>query len=546
MLAGVNVEKLARIAEFDREFPRRYDPLDVESIVLLARAPEHLIREYFRWYATDGAGSIAFQAAVEACSGGVPVAFAQACVRKSGNRPPFGSTIQALYRIGGDSLDRWEKYASLDMPSWSAGDRLVLVQSRLSEAEHGRMLGYANLAKVAGGPRLGAKFCVDLCRAQPTPAASEILAYSQSFPNAPMADIIEAAIARLPVAKAREYVTRSREIQTGYESDEWSLGHIAGMYRRGITPEMAVRAWDRFPNRGHHSGFDAKKPIRAEMLALPGFLEFTDFLANNPQEITVGKRKMRIENTDVSLGLIRGILRAIEREGVGLPRTPSEWTAQVIQYARNLNEFVHEGARDEFGQVFYLAATPSEDVNRAFGSAPEYRNFLAFRYGVEKMQDLSTGMPGVPVEPMGRIERMFAYANAHPHEKILIHLAYHGGVDGSTGPFSTAELLQLAKLAQNPNVTLDIMSCFGGYKLPDALLNSANIRLSSGRHDGGNSYRELLEASTPRGPGNELPADYDGDGRVSLAEAHLYRMVHHRSNLTHDTFRTSTGEWKVV
>jgi len=106
--------------------------------------------------------------------------------------------------------------------------------------------------------------------------------------------------------------------------------------------------------------------------------------------------------------------------------------------------------------------------------------------------------------------------------------------------------MQLARLAEDPNVTLDIMSCFGGYKLPERILDSANVRLSSGKHDGGNSYRELLAASTPNASDGQLAADYDGDGKVSLAEAHLYRMIHHRSNLTHDAFRTPEGKWKTV
>lgn len=84
-------------------------------------------------------------------------------------------------------------------------------------------------------------------------------------------------------------------------------------------------------------------------------------------------------------------------------------------------------------------------------------------------------------------------------------MGMHGFPDG-TGAFSKGRFMKfhmdrLAEIAEKPNVTLDVMSCFSGKKFDEE--RNANVTLSSGNHDGMPSYGELVDAFRPESPVDE-------------------------------------------
>lgn len=632
--AEVKPRQLEKVTRCTREFPSNWVSMGVRQIALLANTQESTLREYLAWYTTapNAKMSLAFDTVAELCNSNIPLEFSLLCREKTpSNTALYSDTIISLYSLGGNAPTRYGLVASWNTPiAWGQTDKLLIIKKNPNKTE----LEYLRSLAENHDLGLSARSCIRLADAHPNPSIDTIRQYRTFLGDtATESDIVDCTIARIPTEKIAEYRTWEKKIVSRYSPDNWSVSHIVNLYRAGISPEQSCRIWERFSGDGQWGKFDCKREVFAELLAMPGFVALTEFLSTHPDRLQIGKQVFTLRPSDSNIGFFRGILKTVEQNGRGVPKSPIEWQAVIRQYEGNANEFIRDGESQEFGQIFFMSARGSEDAEWAFISAPGFRNTLESRYGSDKVHDYSQWEKYANQGP-NRTERFIAdveaYARANPNKPILIHIGFHGGQNGGTWPFWTEHMARLARIANRPNVVLDIMSCYGWDKMDANTQNLANVRLSSQFHAGKTSYGELMEAfetirpishdrlraltviygsesitllnqirfsndrpllytgsessnipptvnynerdiaeilkiQTPNGKTvgqilgsadllrelvagttNMSPADFNGTGKVSYAEAILYRTVHHRSNLTPTVFASRDGKYKNI
>lgn len=412
--------------------------------------------------------------------------------------------------------------------------------------------------------------------------------------------MIACAASKIHLAALREYLA--------YEP-RWSVADAARIYAAG-NGIAEIREAEPF-----FSGID-KASIRAEMLAFPGISGLCRHLRGHGEILRIGNLRVPLVPSGRILHFVRGILSGSRN---GPPSDADGWSRAISECERRIGLFL-EGDRRDFDRIFFVAPSSDEDRTGAFGGSEDYRKTLERRYGSRAMADYSTGTPlGETLRsPEDFVRVVEEYVGNHPREKVLIHMGTHGFSDGSgafsKGRFTKFHMDRLARIAESPNVTLDVMSCFSVKKFDKE--RNANLFLSSGNHDGMPSYRELVDAFRSESPvdaeffrrtalenredlallnttifrGKPLlywedpasgippritfvpedleavvgalpralndsrlltellerskisfPADFDGDGKVGLREAVIFRMLRHQSNLLPASFFFPSG-----
>jgi hypothetical protein len=287
--------------------------LHTEQIILLQAADAKSIQAYFEYYGSREKirQKLAFSTIIEACGSKIPLSFFKQCVEQnSTNIPLYPETIRSLYAMGATSPEIWGKYTKNPQrlfTHWSPSDYLILTQTQPNDEVHAKACDYARDSIL----QLSATDCLRLARSKTAPSLENLRMYhtflmgnsTQATPN--KSDIVACAISGIPTERILEYRQAEKNIDSGYTPDTWSITHITEMYSAGVRPTESVNIWNRFSSDSPWKKFDCKREIRAELLAMPGFIALTDFLVHSPQSLLIGKKSFELKNNDGSIGFMR-------------------------------------------------------------------------------------------------------------------------------------------------------------------------------------------------------------------------------------------------